>query len=65
MRKGGDVTLLGWGTQIHVLREVADKAKEELGVNCELIDLVSILPWDVETICNVSLLLYYLELQVI
>lgn len=57
MRKGGDVTLLGWGTQIHVLREVADKAKEELGVNCELIDLVSILPWDVETICNVSLLI--------
>ncbi|CAO1366416.1 unnamed protein product [Diamesa serratosioi] len=52
LRKGGDVTLLGWGTQIHVLREVADMAKKELGVNCELIDLVSILPWDVETICK-------------
>jgi 2-oxoisovalerate dehydrogenase E1 component beta subunit len=47
---GDDVTLIGWGTQIHVLREVAELAQEKLGVSCEVIDLVSILPWDRETI---------------
>lgn len=51
---GSDVTLIGWGTQVHVLREVAEMAKEQLKVKCELIDLVSILPWDRETVCNVS-----------
>ena len=53
---GSDVTLIGWGTQVHVLREVAEKAKKELKVKCELIDLVSLLPWDKETVCNVSYL---------
>ncbi|KAI5748809.1 hypothetical protein M8J76_002115 [Diaphorina citri] len=47
---GTDVTLIGWGTQVHVLREVAGLAKEQLGVSCEVIDLVSILPWDRETV---------------
>lgn len=52
---GDAVTLIGWGTQVHVLSEVADMAKEKLKVNCEVIDLVSILPWDAETVCNVRL----------
>jgi len=47
---GDDVTLIGWGTQVHVLREVAQLAQEKLGVSCEVIDLVSILPWDEETV---------------
>lgn len=46
------MTLVGWGTQIHVLREVAQMAEEKLGVSCEVIDLVSILPWDKEAIFN-------------
>lgn len=50
MLEGSDVTLIGWGTQVHVLREVADLAQEKLGVSCEVIDLVSILPWDKETV---------------
>lgn len=54
LRSGTDVTLLGWGTQIHVLLEVADMAKKDLNINCEVIDLVSILPWDKETICKVG-----------
>lgn len=53
MCAGSDVTLIGWGTQVHVLLEVADMAKKELGVNCEVIDLVSILPWDKDTVCKV------------
>lgn len=54
LRKGNDLTLIGWGTQVHVLQEVAQIAKDELKINCEVIDLVSILPWDKQTVCNVS-----------
>lgn len=52
LRKGNDITLIGWGTQIHVLLEVADMAKKDLKINCEVIDLVSILPWDKTTVVN-------------
>lgn len=44
------MTLVGWGTQVHVLRETAQLAETKLGVSCEVIDLVSILPWDRETL---------------
>ncbi|KAL9968485.1 hypothetical protein ACROYT_G020586 [Oculina patagonica] len=50
LEEGSDVTLVGWGTQIHVLRDVCKMAKDLLGVNCELIDLRTILPWDEETV---------------
>ena len=46
--------ITGWGTQVHVLREVADMAQEQLGVSCEVIDLVTILPWDRETLLKVE-----------
>uniref|UniRef100_A0A8C4E6S2 2-oxoisovalerate dehydrogenase subunit beta, mitochondrial n=1 Tax=Dicentrarchus labrax TaxID=13489 RepID=A0A8C4E6S2_DICLA len=52
LQEGSDVTLVAWGTQVHVMREVADMAQEKLGVSCELIDLQTILPWDVETVCK-------------
>ena len=50
MIPGEDVTLIAWGTQVHVMREVAQMAQEKLGVSCEVIDMVSILPWDTETV---------------
>ncbi|CAF4959055.1 unnamed protein product [Pieris macdunnoughi] len=52
LREGDAATLIGWGTQVHVLLEVAQKAQETLGISCEVIDLMSILPWDEETVCN-------------
>ncbi|EDW49048.1 2-oxoisovalerate dehydrogenase subunit beta, mitochondrial isoform X1 [Drosophila sechellia] len=51
LRHGKDVTLIGWGTQVHVLLEVAETAKSKLNIDCEVIDLVSILPWDTIAIC--------------
>ena len=36
------------------MREVAEMVKEKLNVSCELIDLRTIMPWDTETICNVT-----------
>ena len=50
--EGDDVTLVAWGTQVHVLREVANMAREQLGVSCEVIDLRTIVPWDEETVCE-------------
>lgn len=54
LKTGTDATLIGWGTQVHVLREVAEMAQKLYGINCEVIDLVSILPWDKKTIVEVS-----------
>lgn len=48
--EGSDVTMVGYGTQVHVLREVAALAQEKLEVSCEVIDLRTILPYDLETI---------------
>eukprot|EP00793_Prasinoderma_coloniale_P001266 PRCOL_00005038-RA len=50
VRSGGDVTLVGWGAQVHVLTAAAEKAQAELGVECEVIDLRTLLPWDRATV---------------
>lgn len=50
MREGSDITLVGYGAQLRVLEAAADKAMEERGISCEIIDLRTIYPWDVETV---------------
>ena len=54
LSEGTDVTIVAWGTQVHVVKEVAQIVKEKLNVSCEVIDLRTIVPWDYETICNVN-----------
>jgi 2-oxoisovalerate dehydrogenase E1 component beta subunit len=49
VRQGSDVTIVGWGGQMLVLNKVCDMAAN-IGISCELIDLRSLLPWDVETV---------------
>ncbi|CAK0803654.1 unnamed protein product, partial [Prorocentrum cordatum] len=49
LREGTDITLVGWGNQVNRLLETADLAAAD-GVSCEVIDLMSILPWDEECI---------------
>jgi 2-oxoisovalerate dehydrogenase E1 component beta subunit len=51
VKEGNDITLLAWGAQVEIIEKAAVMA-EEIGVSCEIIDLQSILPWDVETICE-------------
>jgi 2-oxoisovalerate dehydrogenase E1 component beta subunit len=51
LQTGSDITLLAWGAQMEILQKAADLAAND-GVSCEVIDLRSILPWDVETIAN-------------
>ncbi len=50
-RQGSDITLLAWGAQMTEMHKAADKAAEE-GISCEVIDLRSLLPWDVETVAS-------------
>jgi 2-oxoisovalerate dehydrogenase E1 component beta subunit len=45
-RAGNDVTVLAYGTMIHV----AEAAAEEVGVDAEIIDLRTLVPLDVDTI---------------
>jgi len=49
LKPGKDITVIGWGSQMYVLEEAVEMAKS-VGIDCELIDLRTILPWDVETV---------------
>lgn len=51
VQSGTDVTLVGYGAQMRPLQAAANRAQSELGVSVELIDLRTILPWDVGTRC--------------
>jgi len=51
VKEGSDVTIVCWGTQVKRSLEAA-KMVEEDGVNVEVIDLQTIVPWDVETVMN-------------
>lgn len=50
VREGKDVTMIAWGTQVHVLLDAAHIASDKHGVSCEVIDLRTIIPWDEETV---------------
>ncbi|WP_448564209.1 alpha-ketoacid dehydrogenase subunit beta [Thalassotalea ganghwensis] len=51
MQQGSDITLLAWGAQVEIVEKAAERAAQD-GVSCEIIDLRTILPWDVETVAN-------------
>lgn len=48
-REGEDVTLIGYGAMLPVCMEAAESAEKE-GVSCEVVDLRTIMPFDIETI---------------
>jgi len=50
VQQGTDITVVGWGAQLHVLAEACNKAKNDLGISCELIDLRTLYPWDTDTV---------------
>lgn len=49
LRTGSDVTVVGWGGHLRVLEAACDKAQAD-GIECELIDLQTIVPWDKDCI---------------
>jgi len=51
MQQGTDITLLAWGAQVEIVEKAAELAAAD-GISCEIIDLRTILPWDIETVAN-------------
>ena len=49
VREGSDITLLGWGAQMEIIENAADMAAKK-GISCEVIDLRTLSPWDVDTV---------------
>ncbi len=50
LRPGSDVTVVGWGGHLQVLERACDAAQERHGISCELVDLQTIVPWDVDCV---------------
>jgi 2-oxoisovalerate dehydrogenase E1 component beta subunit len=48
-REGRDVTILAWGAMLYEAIAAADQAKEQ-GIDCEIVDLRTLWPVDVDTI---------------
>ena len=51
VQQGADITLLAWGAQMEIVEKAAELASAD-GISCEIIDLRTILPWDIETVAN-------------
>lgn len=48
-REGNDLTLVSWGAMMHETQQAAAQCAEQ-GIDCEVIDLATITPFDKETI---------------
>ncbi|MCE3044978.1 MULTISPECIES: alpha-ketoacid dehydrogenase subunit beta [Legionella] len=51
LQQGSDVTLVSWGASIHETMQAAKQLQDE-GISCEVIDVATIKPLDIETIIN-------------
>ncbi|MDP3705317.1 MAG: alpha-ketoacid dehydrogenase subunit beta [Legionellaceae bacterium] len=51
LREGDDITLISWGASMHETMQAATQLGND-GVSCEIIDVATIKPLDMETIIN-------------
>jgi 2-oxoisovalerate dehydrogenase E1 component beta subunit len=49
-RAGTDVTVVAYGAMVHTAMEAAEAAASEDGISCEVVDLRTLLPFDLETL---------------
>lgn len=49
VREGNEVTIITWGPSVRTCEDAVDEAQSD-GVSCELIDVRSLVPLDIETI---------------
>jgi pyruvate/2-oxoglutarate/acetoin dehydrogenase E1 component len=49
IRGGADISLVTWGSMTHVALHAAEKLAEEKGIEVEIIDLRTLLPFDAKT----------------
>ena len=52
VREGLDVTVAAYGAMLHNCLEAAEQSEEEEGISCEVVDLRTLMPFDVETVVN-------------
>ncbi|CAO3681420.1 unnamed protein product [Umbelopsis ramanniana] len=53
LKRGNNVTVVGYGTQIYKLENAIQMAEKNIpGLSCELIDLRTIVPLDIDTVCE-------------
>ncbi|MFX0208544.1 MAG: alpha-ketoacid dehydrogenase subunit beta [Candidatus Hodarchaeota archaeon] len=50
VREGEDITILSYGAMLHVALEASEFAAENHNINCEVIDLRTLVPIDIKTI---------------
>ncbi len=50
VRDGSDVTVLAYGSMLHTALETAEVAATEDGISCDVVDLRTLMPFDIETI---------------
>ncbi|QIR14502.1 alpha-ketoacid dehydrogenase subunit beta [Shewanella aestuarii] len=51
VKQGSDITVLAWGAQMEIVEKACDMAAKE-GISCEIIDLRTLSPWDVDTVAK-------------
>jgi pyruvate/2-oxoglutarate/acetoin dehydrogenase E1 component len=51
-REGQDLTIISWSSLVYLSLKAAEKLSKEKGVECEVIDLRSLIPLDMEGIAN-------------
>lgn len=51
-RGGNDVTVVAWGQQVHVCMEASRIVERLEGIQCEVLDLRTLVPWDVDTVAQ-------------
>lgn len=49
LKQGEDVTLISWGASLHETQQAANQLEQD-GISCEIIDVATIKPLDIETI---------------
>ena len=50
LKQGNEVTLISWGASMHETLQAAKQLTENDGISCEVIDVATIKPLDIETI---------------
>lgn len=51
VREGADLTVIAYGAMMQPVKEAVDDLADLDGIDCEIVDLLSIKPMDTETIC--------------
>jgi 2-oxoisovalerate dehydrogenase E1 component beta subunit len=51
VKQGRDITVLAWGAQMEIVEKACERAEKE-GISCEIIDLRTLAPWDIETVAK-------------